>query len=164
MKGDPNCLVPTMVDYYGLPQDGQRAWLGRADAGRVTVRQKASLVEEALRNDLANEIGDARGFIPFVVMHEFEALLFSDCPAFGRGIARPELQSKFQSIRDQFATPEDIDDSPETAPSKRVENLVPGYQKPLLGTLAILEIGLGRIRAECPRFDDWLRRLEALAR
>ncbi|MGC9946546.1 MAG: DUF4276 family protein [Bryobacteraceae bacterium] len=57
-----------------------------------------------------------------------------------------------------------IDDSPVTAPSKRVEALVPGYQKPLLGALAILEIGLARIRAERPHFNDWLTRIEALGR
>jgi hypothetical protein len=75
-------------------------------------------------------------------MHEFEGLLFSDCAAFSRGIGRPDLAAGLQEIRDQFATPEEIDDSPVTAPSKRVEGLVPGYEKPLLGVLAILEIGL----------------------
>ncbi len=95
-------------------------------------------------------------------MHEFEGLLFSDCAAFSRGIGKPELESRFQEIRDQFTTPEEINDSPETAPSKRVEALVPGYQKPFLGNLAILEIGLERIRTECPLFDAWLRQLENL--
>ncbi len=107
---------------------------------------------------------DARRFIPFVVMHEFEGLLFSDCAAFSRGIGRPDLAAGLQEIRDQFATPEEIDDSLVTAPSKRVEALVPGYEKPLLGVLAILKIGLARIRAECPHFDEWVTRLEAARR
>jgi Domain of unknown function (DUF4276) len=102
-------------------------------------------------------------FVPFVVMHEFEGLLFSDCAAFSRGIGRSDLEVGFRKIRDQFATPEEINDSPNTAPSKRVEALVQGYQKPLLGVLAVLEIGLSRIRAECPHFDGWLRQLESLA-
>ena len=96
------------------------------------------------------------------MMHEFEAMLFSDCPAFGRGIGRPHLGGEFQQIRDAFGSPEEIDDSPETAPSKRVESLVRGYEKPLLGTLAALEIGLGTIRHECPHFGSWLDRLEQL--
>jgi hypothetical protein len=100
-------------------------------------------------------------FIPFVMMHEFEGLLFSDCESFSRGIGRPELAAEFQSIRDQFSSPEEIDDSPITAPSKRVEKLVEGYEKPLLGALAILEIGLDVIRAECPHFHEWLSRVEA---
>src|ERR1700680_1388202 len=106
---------------------------------------------------------DAERFVPFVVMHEFEGLLFSDCAAFSRGIGRADLESGFREIRDQFATPEEINDSPFTAPSKRVEALMPGYDKPLFGTLAVLEIGLAHIREECPHFDSWLRQLECLA-
>jgi hypothetical protein len=102
-------------------------------------------------------------FVPFVVMHEFEGLLFSDCASFSRGIGRPDLEVRLQDIRDDFTTPEEINDSPITAPSKRVRDLVPGYEKPLLGVLAVLEIGLLRIRAECPHFDGWLNQLESLA-
>ena len=95
-------------------------------------------------------------------MHEFEALLFSDCDRFGQGIDRPELTPRFQEIRDQFATPEEIDDSPDTAPSKRVAELVPGYQKPLMGSLAARNIGLDAILSACPHFGRWLELLEGL--
>lgn len=117
--------------------------------------------------DIAQEMGrnfDQARFVPFVVMHEFEGLLFSDCAAFGRGIGQPNLEPKFQQIRDQFETPEHINDSPITAPSKRVEGIFPGYEKPLLGTLAVLEIGLARLRSECPHFAGWLNKLEGLGR
>ena len=60
-----------------------------------------------------------------------------------------------------FSSPEEINDSPETAPSKRVEALIPGYQKPLMGTLAALEIGLEKIRDACPHFNNWLSQIEA---
>ncbi|MDP2158323.1 MAG: DUF4276 family protein, partial [Nitrospirota bacterium] len=105
---------------------------------------------------------DQNRFVPYVMMHEFEGLLFSDCEGFSRGIGRPQLVDEFQAIRDQFSSPEEINDSPITAPSKRVKELVQGYEKPLMGTLAILEIGLNTIRAECPHFREWLARLEAL--
>ena len=87
----------------------------------------------------------------------------SDCAAFSHGIGRSDLEAGFRKIRAQFATPEEINDSPDTAPSKRVEALAPGYQKPLQGLLAVLEIGLARIRGECPHFDGWLKQLESLA-
>jgi hypothetical protein len=95
-------------------------------------------------------------------MHEFEGLLFSDCASFSRGISRPDLEGDLRQIRNAFATPEEINDSPTTAPSKRVEALVAGYRKPLLGVFAALEIGLDRIRAECPHFNGWLTQLESL--
>ncbi len=94
------------------------------------------------------------------MMHEFEGLLFSDCGRFSVGIGRPDLKTAFQAVRDKFSSPEEINDSPLTAPSKRVEQLVPGYQKPLLGTLAVLEIGLDAICRECPHFREWLQQLE----
>ena len=101
-------------------------------------------------------------FVPYVMMHEFEALLFSDCVTFASAIARPRLAAEFQQIRDGFNSPEEIDDTPGGAPSKRIETLVPGYQKPLMGTLAALEIGLPKMRTECPHFERWLARLEPL--
>lgn len=167
LREDPASLATTMVDYYALPQSGDRAWPGRAEAGTLAFPQKAATVENALLKDLCQEMGgnfNPNRFIPFVMMHEFEGLLFSDCERFGRGIGRPELTVQFQAIRDQFASPEEINDSPQTAPSKRVISLVEGYEKPLLGTLAILEIGLDPIRRQCPHFDGWVSRLEAWPR
>lgn len=163
LREDTESLSTTMVDYYALPQTGDRAWPGRAFTSALPFDRKASTVENALTSDLSQEMGESfypNRFIPFVMMHEFEGLLLSDCERFSRGIGRPDLTVHFQSIRNQFPTPEEINDSPETAPSKRVKALVPGYEKPLLGTLAAIEIGLDAIRGECPHFNDWLTLLE----
>lgn len=163
LRQDPGCISTTMVDFYGLPQEGAGQWPGRATTASIHA-DKALHMEGALLNDLINSFGnevDFRRFIPFVVMHEFEGLLFSDCAAFARGIARIDLERDFQQIRNTFATPEDINDSPASCPSRRVENLVPGYEKPLLGTLAALEIGLKQIRANCPHFAYWMQQLES---
>ncbi len=116
-----------------------------------------------MRTDLVAEMGGSFNpirFIPFVMMHEFEALLFSDCVAFSRAIDRPDLEGKFQSIRNEFTTPEDINDSPVKAPSKRIDDLEPRYQKPLKGLLAAQAIGLTRIQQECPHFRAWLNQLK----
>ncbi|MGA3018564.1 MAG: DUF4276 family protein [Bryobacteraceae bacterium] len=164
LKEDPACIATTMVDYYGLPQEGEGAWPGRKRAAGLKSVEKAMSVEGALLADVVAEMGkrfNPRRFVPFVVMHEFEGLLFSDCAGFSRGIGRSGLEVALKAIRDQFPTPEDINDSPVTAPSKRVKDLVPGYEKPLLGSLAALEIGLSCIRRECPHFDGWLVQLES---
>ena len=164
LREDPGCIATTMVDFYGLPQDGDRAWPGRSDPSGATSSERAAHVERALLADIILEMGDGfdpNRFIPFVVVHEFEGLLFSDCAGFSRGVGRVELQAPFQAIRDLFPTPEDINDSPDTAPSKRVRDLFPGYQKPLLGLQAAQEIGLDCIRNECPHFNRWIERLES---
>ena len=166
LNADPGCVVSTMVDYYGLPQTGTRAWPKRVDSAHLPFPCQPVSVENALHDDVIRHMGhrfnDSR-FVPFVMMHEFEALLFSDCRRFAEGIGNgAQLVSDFQDIRDQFDTPEHINDSPFTAPSKRILALVPGYQKPLDGTNAALRIGLDTIRSQCPHFFDWLTRLERL--
>jgi Domain of unknown function (DUF4276) len=166
LRQDPGCIATTMVDFYGLPKHGDGAWPGRAAAIQGSTEAKASYVEEAILGDVSGTMGphfDSRRFVPFVMMHEFEGLLFSDCEAFGRGIGQPGLSLNFRKIRDGFDSPEDINDSPHSAPSRRIEDIVPQYEKPLLGTLAVLEIGLSTIRRECPHFAAWLNKLESLA-
>ena len=165
LREDRNCVATTMVDYYGLPQNGNAAWPGRAEASQSAFSDKVRLVEDALSADIRDSMGidfDARRFVPYLMMHEFEAMLFSDCEGFGAGIGRPGLTPHLQQIRNAFESPEEIDESPARAPSKRIESLVTGYQKPLLGILAVMEIGLLRIREECPHFSSWLSHLEDL--
>lgn len=155
-----------MVDFYGLPSEGGGAWPGRDLATGINATAKAQFVEQALASAVMSEMGhsfDPHRFIPFIVMHEFEGLLFSDCSAFARAIGKGSLEPSLQTIRDQFETPEDINDSPSTAPSRRVQSVVAGYEKPLFGNIAAIEIGLRTIRAECAHFNRWMETLEKIA-
>jgi hypothetical protein len=161
---DQGCLATTMVDYYGLPQSGERSWPGRAAASMANFAQKATIVEEALSTDVMQNLPegfDSTRFVPYVMMHEFEGMLFSDCDRFASSIGEPKVFTSLSAIRNGFGSPEEINDSPHTAPSKRIEALIPGYQKPLHGNIAAIEIGLEAIRAQCPHFSQWLEKLEA---
>jgi hypothetical protein len=165
LKEDRNLFSTVMVDYYALPKTGPNAWPGRDAPPNLTSSEKGKRVEDAILQDVAERLDMAPAlcrFIPYVMMHEFEALLFSDCKAFAAGVGMPHLGPKLLAIRNAFSTPEEINDSPYTAPSKRVEALMPGYQKPLYGNIAASTIGLAAIRAECANFADWLSRLEVL--
>ena len=162
-RTDSELMVSTMVDYYGMPPN----WPGRANVSEsaVAASERAAEIEDSLLQDVCNEMDanfNSNRFIPYVMMHEFEAMLFSDCDSFGHAIGRSYLIDDFQAIRDDFTSPEEIDDSPLTAPSKRIEALLPGFQKPTMGVQAAQSIGLQAIRSECPHFADWLRRLEHL--
>ena len=161
LKGDRRAYCTTMFDFFRLSPEFPR----KAIVGPPSTVSKASMVEEAFFEDIAETLGDnwvPCRFIPYIQMHEFEGLLFSDTAAFARGIYRPDLMSALTQIREPFETPEDIDDGPQTAPSKRVLALYPGYDKVAWGTLAALEVGLDAIRRECPHFAQWLARLESL--
>ncbi len=161
LREDTEAISTTMVDFYGMPQTGDRAWSGRGRANGMPFEQKAEVVQGEIARDVAAEIDGAQDrFLPYVVMHEYEGLLFSAPGSFAEAVGRAELAGRFEAIRDQFRTPEEINDSPATAPSKRVELLVPRYQKPLMGTIAAQRIGLAAIREECPYFNNWVQALE----
>ncbi len=165
LRQDRVSVSTTMVDFYGMPQQGDGAWPGRATAGHLAIPGKAAHVERELLKSVTEDMGDnfdQRRFVPFVVIHEFEGLLFSDCSAFSQAIGRPDLAASLSEIRNSVSTPEHINDSPLTAPSKRVEQLIRGYEKQLFGNLAILAISLERIREACPHFATWLDRLDRL--
>jgi hypothetical protein len=66
------------------------------------------------------------------------------------------------AIRSEFNSPEDINDNYETAPSRRILAVYPGYAKVIDGVPASERIGLRSIRAACPRFDTWVDSLERL--
>ena len=161
LNREKNAYCTTFIDYYGLPPD----FPGKSESSKYnTIQDKASCVNKAMTLEIESHIGleATRRFIPYVQMYEFEALLFSDPEKLAQGINRSDLSSYFNEIRTAFDTPEDINDSPQTAPSKRIKNRVRNYEKPLYGTLAALEIGLIVIRQECPLFNQWSNRLENL--
>jgi hypothetical protein len=165
-KGSVPCTM--MFDFYGMPLD----WPGRDEATRLPMDRRAERVEKRLAEDFANQAGpDFRPelFMPYVQMHEFEALLFSDVKALAsaihpeRSASRDVLHDALIVIIQAFDKPEQINDNVENAPSKRLLKLVPAYRKTVDGVSAAKQIGIHCIREKCPHFNDWLTRLEALA-
>lgn len=158
---DRQCYCTTLFDYYGLPAD----FPGKSEGSTLTdVADKQTQVVRALSDWSADSWGrqPASRFIPYVQMYEFEGLLFSDPARMARAIGRTDTEADLRKIRSDFSTPEWINDSPHTAPSKRIENLFPAYDKPEHPLLAALEIGLDTIRRECLLFDAWVKRLETV--
>ncbi|GAA5484097.1 DUF4276 family protein [Haloferula sargassicola] len=158
-------MVTTMLDYQGLHKE----FPGREGRTENSARAKGEAVASAMQAD----ISDAR-YTPFVIMHEFEALLFSVPEVIAEVLRRPELVQPLKAIRasksDYVATPEEINDSAATSPSARIEALCLQkfgsknvFQKTAHGPLIAEKIGLTTIRDHCPHFDNWLQKLEALA-
>lgn len=161
LLGDKSAYCTTFFDFYALPPD----FPGKLTADTLnSIADKANAIHVGLIKAFEAKLDGVslQRFIPYVQMHEYEGLLFSDPEKFANGIGRPSLCSKFQAIRDAFFSPEEINDDPMTAPSKRILHLVPEYEKPLYGTIAALEIGLQKIQGECKLFHDWMDKLESL--
>lgn len=159
---DQQCYCTTLFDYYGLPSD----FPGKAEGATLSdITDKQGQVIQSLSQWATENMGNrpASRFIPYVQMYEFEGLLFSAPSILASAINCTHAIRNFEQVRAEFSTPEWINDSPHTAPSKRITKLFPAYDKPEYPLLAALDIGLDTIRRECPLFDAWVNRLEELS-
>ena len=162
LKQDRTAYCSTMLDFYGLGEGfpGTPVPPGLSNVAKVTH------IEQAVKADIYELIPDLRPdirFLPYIQLHEYEGLLFSDPSRFATAINQPQLAQAFQRVRDDFPTPEDIDDDPATAPSKRILQTHRSYRKVVDGTIGALRIGIETMRRECPHFRDWIERLKSLS-
>jgi len=162
LKQDTSVLCTTMFDYYAMPS----SWPGRMDARNANVSSddRARMVEVALADDVGTTLGDSFNrarFIPYLQMHEFEALLFSDVVELA-GVIGAECANELGRIISEFPNPEDINDDAHTAPSQRILQLCATYRKVLHGSIIAGRIGLNVMRQRCSHFNQWLAGLEGL--
>jgi hypothetical protein len=149
-------LVTTMIDFYARPSNSPKP---AKEPANISCHEKVALYEKAFADDINHP-----KFLPYLSLHEFEAILFANPNAIADTLPDGEKHKKaLQAIRAEFNSPEEINENWETKPSRRILNLFPGYEKILYGSLISLEIGLEHIRAECSHFNEWLQKLEALS-
>lgn len=152
-KEDSSSWVTTLVDYYGLPDN----WIGLDESkSSVSVFNKVLTIEENWQQDMG-----CNNFIPNLLVHEFEALLFSKPEKFLDWFEQEDVESLIKETAG-FETPEHINNSKITSPSKRILKLLDSYQKPLHGSLIAQEIGLDEIRNHCQHFNSWVEKLLSL--
>ena len=67
------------------------------------------------------------------------------------------------AIVEACGEPEKINNSRETAPSKRLNNLKTSgkFKKTTEGITIAEQIGIDKMRARCPLFNEWLNKIEA---
>ena len=142
-----NIVVTSFVDFFRIPNNmpGYDHAMKLGDD-----LQKVECLQQALDDSVED-----RRFIPYIQLHEFEALLFSNNDGF-EYLWDEKLSAKTKAIVDAYENPEDINSAPETAPSKRLLAINPQYDKVLDGNLIALEVGINEMLAKCPRFAKWV--------
>ena len=107
-------VVTSLVDYYGFRKKGD-----------LTVDE----LEERVKRQVSiryRRADPSKKTLPYIQRHEFESLLFSDVDVFSELIdVTQESVDKLREVRARFSTPEDINDSSDTAPSKRIAGAIP---------------------------------------
>lgn len=160
LKQRSNTIVTTMFDFYGLDSK----WPGKERAMSFRdYMEKAKYLEDSTYDAICKsgefELIHNR-FIPYFSMHEFEAILFSHPQTLAQ-VLNIDLD-KIQQICNSFNNPEQIDDDPQSAPSKRIYKLSPRFRKIVDSNTIINQMGLEQVRQTCPHFNEWVTRLQNL--
>lgn len=157
-----NDYITTFFDFYGLPNNFPSYSILNSN---LTIYQKIDTLEKAFYDDIINDFPSLKDkFFPYIQLHEFETLLFTD------------IKKAFQDMRisDQNLTnlndilinfndnPEEINNSIETAPSKRIIKAFPAFQKTKDGVIGIQNMGLNDIEQKCQHFKKWLDYIRSL--
>jgi hypothetical protein len=166
LKQRKGTYISTMFDYFRI----DTKWPGKEKVQKkvtsginLIASDKAKILEKEAYAQIANSFPNycpENRFVPYISMHEFEALLFSDIDILADKTGMDILGVK--EIIGDYNNPEEIDDDPQKAPSKRLESLNPGYRKVAMGKIISENIGIQTIREKCPHFNEWLTKFEAL--
>lgn len=139
--------VTTFYDFYGFR--GKE----KGENKKSLERKILDCVKSSLRSRL----------IPYVQMYEFEGLLFSSPEAIENNIPPHNgLSDWARRVVGEFrGKPETINDSENSAPSKRLSSKA-RYIKTIHGPDIAGEIGLEVLREKCQGFGKWISELEKL--
>jgi len=157
-RNKPNTFYTCFVDLYGFPKDSESPYTEQIQNISDKYKRISSL-EVAIAKNISHP-----NFIPYVQLHEFETFILVD-PDRLLGMY-PDGRSGIKKLKAEIANtnPEEINGSPQTAPSKRIIKYLPDYegQKAQVGPLVAEDIGLTKLRSQCPHFDEWILKLENL--
>lgn len=147
-------IVTTFVDFFRCPElPDKESWSYISDH-----RLQVAEMEKAIKRDI-----DDRRFYPYIQLHEFETVLFSSDTGFMM-YYDDSINQKIHEIIGLYPNPEDINSTPEGAPSKRILKIIPDFDKVTNGIIIALEIGMDTIMEKCPRFRNWVNSLIELCK
>jgi hypothetical protein len=157
-RGRADTFYSSFIDLYAFPKDSQSPYSTQIQ-NIPNPYQKIKTLEAAIALNINHP-----NFIPYVQLHEFEALLLVDPDKLIAMFTDEQVRINRLKRNISNLKPEEINDSPQTAPSKRIIQYLPNYegQKAQVGPLVAEEIGLSILRNNCPHFNDWITKLENL--
>ena len=157
---EKDAYVSLLVDYYGI-KDSYNFPRWMDSKGILPLSSRLQFLCDGMKADIEPE--RASRFIPYMQIHEFESLLFSDINVFKDNFDNKAMEfSILENAVREFENPEDINSRPTLAPSKRLIEAIPGYQKVNDGAFIADEIGLQKILDKCPLFCQWFLTLQSI--
>lgn len=143
-------LFTTFIDYYGLPSD----FPGLKTASFADPYKRVQHVEQALFDTFNNH-----RFLPFVMLHEFEAFCFVDPCVTAEFMDSVDKAVMLTEACSHASGPEKINQGPDTNPASRMKSAFPLYSKVNDGVDITELIGVDKLRDACPHFNHWLSQI-----
>ncbi len=152
---EDNVIVTTLIDFYALPKDFPKYEEAIKFEDKLMC---VDFLENAIKEDIENSQQKTfNNLIPYIQLHEFEALVFSSKKGIENLFTPKQANfNEFEKIFNAYTNPEEINNDPNNAPSKRLKLLIKGYNKFVDGIMIIDEIGINTILSKCPRFNNWI--------
>ena len=158
LKQQKNALVTTFFDYYGVKTKKFPNWKETVGINKANVRERIEILENGMLEEIDTNL--RYRFIPYVQLHEFEALLFNNIEVFDEMFEFEQYdRAELLNIFDEFPDPEMIDQGTETSPSHRLIKIIPAYRKVIQGNAIAEKIGIEQIRQKNKHFNDWIEQL-----
>ena len=133
-------FISTFYDFYGFKRKN-------AEETKQSLENK---IYSAVKTELKGKL------IPYIQMYEMEGLLFSSPESIAEEFQDEALADWANTILNQFSNnPEKINNSTETAPSKRLENHILRYIKTTHSPNISKNIGIEKLRQSCMGFNDF---------
>ena len=156
-------IVTTYFDYYGINSNHDFKYYNEAKIKNTNTSVGVELLEQGMVESLNEQGVNTRNFIPYIQLHEFEALLFSSGEGFDFQFDDQRIIKELNAVRNRYPNPENINDNPTTAPSKRIIKILEKYDENYVKTadgenIATI-IGIEKMLEMCPRFNNWVSRL-----
>lgn len=158
LKQQKNALVTTFFDYYGVKTKKFPNWKETVGINKANVRERIEILENGMLEEIDSNL--RYRFIPYVQLHEFEALLFNNIEVFDEMFEFEQYdRAELLNIFNEFPDPEMIDQGTETSPSHRLIKIIPAYRKVIQGNAIAEKIGIEQIRQKNKHFNDWIEQL-----
>lgn len=158
LKQQKNALVTTFFDYYGVKTKKFPNWKETVGINKANVRERIEILENGMLEEIDSNL--RYRFIPYVQLHEFEALLFNNIEVFDEMFEFEQYdRAELLNVFNEFPDPEMIDQGTETSPSHRLIKIIPAYRKVIQGNAIAEKIGIEQIRQKNKHFNDWIEQL-----
>jgi Domain of unknown function (DUF4276) len=158
LKNEP--IITTLIDHYGINSEKKLPDFELCKQEQDMDKQ-ISCMEESLAKVVKEIVPNYRFFIPNILKHEMETLLFADAEGFD--LETESIKQAIQDVCKQFSDIEDINHTPEGAPSKRLAKIYESngkrYRKIDNGLIIAELIGIETMLKKAPRFKTWVEKI-----